>query len=113
MTIRSLARLGTLAGVALGLMGVSFAQDKSADDVAQLKAQLAQQQKQIEELTRRLDALSKPEQPGRTEASAQGNAAGPRTLDPATQPLVASTTPIFPNTDRKSTRLNSSHLGIS
>ena len=98
MTIRSLARLGTLAGLALGLMGVSFAQDKSADDVAQLKAQLAQQQKQIEELTRRLDALSKPEQPGRTEASAQGNAAGPRTLDPATRPLVASTTPIFPNT---------------
>jgi hypothetical protein len=93
-----LARLGTLAGLALGLMGVSFAQDKSADDVAQLKAQLAQQQKQIEELTRRLDALSKPEQPGRTEASAQGNAAGPRTLDPATRPLVASTTPIFPNT---------------
>ena len=98
MTIRSLARLGTLAGLALGLMGVSFAQDKSADDVAQLKAQLAQQQKQIEELTRRLDALSKPEQPGRTEASAQGNATGPRTLDPATRPLVASTTPIFPNT---------------
>jgi hypothetical protein len=93
-----LARLGTLAGLALGLMGVSFAQDKSADDVAQLKAQLAQQQKQIEELTRRLDALSKPEQPGRTEASAQGNATGPRTLDPATRPLVASTTPIFPNT---------------
>ena len=98
MTIRSLARLGTLAGLALGLMGVSFAQDKSADDVAQLKAQLAQQQKQIEELTRRLDAMSKPEQTGRTEASAQGNAAGPRTLDPATRPLVASTTPIFPNT---------------
>jgi hypothetical protein len=98
MTIRSLARLGTLAGLALGLMGVSFAQDKSADDVAQLKAQLAQQQKQIEELTRRLDALSKPEQPGRAEASAQGNATGPRTLDPATRPLVASTTPIFPNT---------------
>src|ERR1039457_2878346 len=98
MTIRSLARLGTLADLALGLMGVSFAQDKSADDVAQLKAQLAQQQKQIEELTRRLDALSKPEQPGRTEASAQGNATGPRTLDPATRPLVASTTPIFPNT---------------
>jgi hypothetical protein len=93
-----LARLGTLAGLALGLMGVSFAQDKSADDVAQLKAQLAQQQKQIEELTRRLDALSKPEQPGRAEASAQGNATGPRTLDPATRPLVASTTPIFPNT---------------
>ena len=98
MTIRSLARLGTLAGLALGLMGVSFAQDKNSDDVAQLKAQLAQQQKQIEELTRRLDALSKPEQPGRTEASTQGNAAGPRTLDPATRPLVASTSPIFPNT---------------
>jgi hypothetical protein len=100
MTIRSLARLGTLAGLAVGLMGVSFAQDKSGDDVAQLKAQLALQQKQIEELTRRLDALSKPEQPGRTEASATqgGNAAGPRTLDPATRPLVASTTPIFPNT---------------
>jgi len=93
-----LARLGTLAGLALGLMGVSFAQDKNSDDVAQLKAQLAQQQKQIEELTRRLDALSKPEQPGRTEASTQGNAAGPRTLDPATRPLVASTSPIFPNT---------------
>ena len=98
MTIRSLARLGTLAGLVMGLMGVSLAQDKSADDVAQLKVQLAQQQKQIEELTRRLDALSKPEQPGRTEASTQGNAAGPRTLDPATRPLVASTTPIFPNT---------------
>ena len=98
MTIRNLARLGTLTGLALGLMGVSLAQDKSADDVAQLKAQLAQQQKQIEELTRRLDAMSKPEQTGRTEASAQGNAAGPRTLDPATRPLVASTTPIFPNT---------------
>jgi hypothetical protein len=93
-----LARLGTLASLALALMGVSLAQDKSADDVAQLKAQLAQQQRQIEELTRRLDALSKPEQPGRTEASTQGNAAGPRTLDPATRPLVASTTPIFPNT---------------
>lgn len=102
MTIRSLARLGTLAGLALALTGVSLAQNKSNDDVAQLKAQLAQQQKQIEELTRRLDALSKPEQPGRTEASTQasmqGNAAGPRTLDPATRPLVASTTPIFPST---------------
>jgi hypothetical protein len=98
MTIRSLARLGTLAGLVLGLMGVSLAQDKSADDVAQLKAQLAQQQKQIEELTRRLDAMSKPQEPGRSEASTAGNAAGPRTLDPATRPLVASTTPIFPNT---------------
>ena len=98
MTISSLARLGTLAGLVLGLMGVSLAQEKSADDVAQLKAQLAQQQKQIEELTRRLDAMSKPQEPGRSEASTAGNAAGPRTLDPATRPLVASTTPIFPNT---------------
>jgi hypothetical protein len=98
MRIRSLARLGTLAGLVLGLMGVSLAQDKSADDVAQLKAQLAQQQKQIEELTRRLDAMSKPQESGRSEASTAGNAAGPRTLDPATRPLVASTTPIFPNT---------------
>jgi hypothetical protein len=98
MTLRSLARLGTLAGLALGLMGVSLAQDKGGDDVAQLKAQLAQQQKQIEELTRRLDALSKPQEPGRAEASKSDNAAGPRTLDPATRPLVASTTPIFPTT---------------
>jgi hypothetical protein len=99
MTTRSLARLGTLAGLALGLMGAALAQtqDKSADDVAQLKAQLAQQQKQIEELTRRLDALSKPQDTGRAQASStDGNAAGPRTLDPATRPLVASTTPIFP-----------------
>ena len=62
MTTRSLARLGTLASLALGLMGAALAQtqDKSADDVAQLKAQLAQQQKQIEELTRRLDGGSGP-----------------------------------------------------
>jgi hypothetical protein len=101
MTTRSLARLGTLASLALGLMGAALAQtqDKSADDVAQLKAQLAQQQKQIEELTRRLDALSKPQEQGSAQASStNGNAAGPRTLDPATRPLVASTTPIFPNT---------------
>ena len=85
-----------MAGLALGLIGVAWAQDKSGDDVAQLKAQLAQQQKQIDELTRRLDALSKPREPGRAEASTNDNAAGPRTLDPATRPLVASTTPIFP-----------------
>ena len=48
MTIRSLARLGTLASLALGLITVSFAQEKSGDDVAQMKAQLAAQQKQIE-----------------------------------------------------------------
>jgi|HubBroStandDraft_4_1064222.scaffolds.fasta_scaffold61230_2 hypothetical protein len=99
MTIRSLARLGTVACLVLGLAGVSFAQDKSADDVARLKAQVEQQQKQIEELSRRLDALSKPQTAApTTAASADGNAAGPRTLDPATRPLVASTTPIFPNT---------------
>ncbi len=90
MTIRSLARLGTLASLALGLITVSFAQDKSGDDVAQLKAQLAAQQKQIEELTRRLDAIAKPAE--------EGNAAARRPLDPATRPLVASTTPIFPTT---------------
>ncbi|HLK18076.1 MAG TPA: hypothetical protein VKT81_03935 [Bryobacteraceae bacterium] len=90
MTTRSLARLGTLVSLALGLMTVTFAQDKSADDVANLKAQLAAQQKQIEELTRRLDAMAKPAE--------EGNAAAKRTLDPATRPLVASTTPIFPTT---------------
>jgi hypothetical protein len=88
MTIRSLARLGTLASLALGLIAISYAQDKSGDDVAQLKAQLAAQQKQIEELTRRLDAMAKP--------ADEGNAAARRTPDPATRPLVASTTPIFP-----------------
>src|SRR5580700_9686626 len=101
MTIRSWPRLVMLSGLALGLMGVSWAQEKSADDVAQLKAQVEQQQKQIEELTRRLDALSKPQEQGRSQAAAtstEGNAAGPRTLDPATRPLIASTTPIFPNT---------------
>lgn len=90
MTIRSLARLGTLASLALGLTTMLVAQDKSADDVANLKAQLAAQQKQIEELTRRLDAMAKPAE--------EGNAAAKRTLDPATRPLVASTTPIFPTT---------------
>lgn len=89
-----------LSGLAFGLTSVSWAQEKSTDDVAQLKAQVERQQKQIEELTRRLDALSQPQQQGQATAasSTNGNAAGPRTLDPATRPLIASTTPIFPNT---------------
>jgi hypothetical protein len=94
MITGSLARL---AGLAMALMGVLSAQDPSGD-VTQLKAQVAQQQKQIEELSRRLDALSKPAEPGRAQASEEGNAAGRRVLDPATRPLVASTTPIFPTT---------------
>jgi len=93
MRTRSLARM---LGLAMALAGVTFGQDPA--DVAQLKAQLAQQQRQIEELTRRLDALSKPQEPGRTQASDEGNAIRPRAADPSTRPLVASTTPIFPAT---------------
>lgn len=95
MKIERLSRLGTRAALAMAMTGVMLAQEP-VSDVAQLKAQLAQQQQQIEELTRRLDALTKVQQPGRAQASEETNAAGRRTLDPATRPLVASTTPIFP-----------------
>ena len=94
MRIMSLARLGTLGGLAIAMAGLTFAQD-AKDDVTKLKEQLQQQQQQIEELTRRLDALSTPQQPAQTAAdhSANGNAARP-----VNRPLVASTTPIFPST---------------
>lgn len=100
MRITSLARLGTLAGLAIALTGVGIAQEQKTkqdpkDEVGQLKSQLEQQQRQIEELTRRLDALSNNQQPA--QASNEGNAAAPRKLDPASRSLVASMTPIFPS----------------
>lgn len=95
MKIESLSRLGTRAALAMAMTGVMLAQEP-VSDVAQLKAQLAQQQQQIEELTRRLDALTKVQQPGRAQASEETHATSRRTLDPASRPLVASTTPIFP-----------------
>lgn len=96
MRIRRLARLGTLGGLPLLLASTSFAQDAS-DDMTRLKARVAEQQRQIEELTRRLDALTKPQQPGRVEAATESNAAG-NAAHSSTRLLVASTTPIFPST---------------
>ena len=100
MKIASLARLGTLAGLAIALTGVGLAQEQKAkqdskDEVGQLKLQVEQQQRQIEALTRRLDAMSQVQQPA--QASNEGNAAAPRKLDPSSRSLVASMTPIFPN----------------
>lgn len=94
MRIKSVARVGTLAGLALAGLGVGFGQDTS-DDVARLKAQVARQQVQIDELTRRLDALTKSAEPVPAVAAAavETNAAHP---DLSNRPLVASTTPMFP-----------------
>lgn len=109
MRTRSLARLGALSGLAMALMVVGFAQEPN-DDVAKLKSQMADQQRQIEELTRRLDALSKTQEPARVQAS-EGNAARPRPLDPSMRPLVASTTPIFPTTPAPSASLAAPIIG--
>jgi hypothetical protein len=91
--MRSLARLGTLGVLAIAMAAFAFGQDAN-DDVAQLKAQVAQQQKQIEELTRKLDALINSQ--GATPARAATDGTGRSSTDAATRPLVASTTPIFP-----------------
>lgn len=85
MRTTRLAQIGGVAALATALAGLALAQS-APDDVAQLKAQLAQQQRQIEELTRRLDQLSKP--------STETNVARPNLAE---RPLVASTTPMIPN----------------
>ena len=105
MNIRRLAQTGVLAVVAVVIVGVSFAQS-APDDVKELKEQVAKQQRQIEELTRRLDQLTKtPSQPGDETASQPGtpsNSAAPEPVSKDTRstlfnrPLVASTTPMVP-----------------
>lgn len=95
MRMKSLARVGTVGCLAIICAGGSFGQDAN-DDIARLKAQVAEQQRQIEELTRRLDSLMKPMQPGQSQTASESNAAG-NAARPDNRPLVASTTPIFPS----------------
>jgi len=65
--------------------------------VAQLKAQVSQQQKQIEELSRKLEEFTKAvEQLTRTNASEAPARLGAKSLAGPARPLVASTTPMIP-----------------
>ena len=100
MSAEQLWRAGKLAGLVVALAGVSFAQN-APDEVTQLKAQLAELQKQVEVLSHKLDQLSasKAAQPA---APAQASVEGSEEAAPAAQiprhyppqSLTASTTPV-------------------
>jgi len=99
MTKGRLAHLGVLASIVTAFMGVSFAQT-APDDVTQLKEQLARQQRQIEELTRRLDRMAKPSDASEVKVSAEQPASDSSPSNTRStlfnRPLVASTTPMVP-----------------
>lgn len=100
MSAEQLWRAGKLAGLVVALAGVSFAQN-APDEVTQLKAQLAELQKQVEVLSHKLDQLSAskaapPAAPAQASSQASQNTA-PAAPDPHYYPprsLTASTTPV-------------------
>jgi len=85
MVAERLWRAARLVGMTLALAGVSVAQPAS-DDIAQLKAQLAQMQKQIELLTRKLEKMEA--------AEATAAPAAQESKSYPARSLTASTTPI-------------------
>jgi len=100
MSAQQLWRAGRLAGLVVALAGVSFAQNTS-DEVTQLKARLAELQKQVEVLSHRLDQMSAdtaapPAAPAQVSSKTSGNPA-PAAPEPHSYPpksLTASTTPV-------------------